>query len=610
MSQYYNLEKTSEILKLTPGEVNRLREQGKLHGFRDGVDWKFRQEDVEKYLTDMIKSRNPDDNMDLLTSGEEDTPTILASSQTSTFASLLDQASDSLDIQSGTEDNSDFLNLIPNEENKSGDSSFFLSEDNALDLGGEDGLSLPSGDSGLDLGGDSGLVLGGGGSAGTNLSDLDLGGESGLVLGGSSPSKLDLGGDSGLVLGGSGSDSDLNLGTGSGISLLDDNSSFDLSSEGDNIVLKAVGPDTGKLDGNGFSISDETTISSSGTLDEDGLFALANDITIAPTGSSLTSDAEEETQLALTDSESDKSQEDQEEDIFKLADEGAAPPPPPQTKVDRLKPTPSEGDDDDIFKLASESDEDMATLLAGNPPQAAFFAGSVAEEDDDGIFSLASEKSTDEDSSLLAFHADTDQESSTVLGEKTEDFQLAPSGDTSDDSDSESASQVIAVDDENNPFVSDDDSTPPGFDGELSPFGNQDDASGLPGMGEGDFGEIDSGGGPFGAGEPSSEEMSGFGTPFGGEPEASGSVASGFSGDLPQAAPNVEGCSWAAGKGCQQEARFSGLDILLILVPSLIILIPTAMAAYELIRFIWSWDEPFTLTGTILEFVGGLFKII
>ncbi|MDO5580648.1 MAG: hypothetical protein Q4G69_05905 [Planctomycetia bacterium] len=616
MSQYYNLEKTSEILKLTPGEVNRLREQGKLHGFRDGIDWKFRQEDVEKYLTDMIKARNPDANMDLLGKGEEDTPTILASAQSSNFASLLDQATDSLDLNTGTDDNADFFNLVPQNDSGNDETTLFTSDD-GLNLDGDEGLTLPSGgdDFDLDLGGDEGLVLGG---TGGSMSDLDLGGDSGLVLGGSSPSSLDLNGDSGLVIGGSGSD--LNLGTGSGISLLDDQSSFDLSSEGDNIVLNAGGSGKEKLGGNDLAVADETTISSSGTLDEDGLFALANDVTIAPTGTPSLAPADEETQLALTDSETDKSEP--EEDIFKLAGEEPASVPSHQAKIDLEKNTPEpEEDDDDIFKLAPEPD-DASTMLAepSQKPVISPEALEKKEDEDDSLFQLVSETPADDESSVLALHPGADTESSTVLGEISEDFQLAPSGDAQEDSDSGSASQVIQIDDENSPFVSEDggDSNPPGSDFS-SPFETLEEGNGFPGAGSfGDPESSDQETSPFG--EQPTEDAGGFGPPFETAEDQSGqtfpgtgpgpSAGPGFGEELPQTATATEGCSWAAGKGCLHEAHFSGLDILLVLVPSLIILIPTAMAAYELIRFIWSWDEPFTLTGTILEFVGGLFKII
>ena len=50
---YYNLAKTAELLGLNTGDVNRLREQGKLRAFKDGADWKFRKEEVEQYLTKM-----------------------------------------------------------------------------------------------------------------------------------------------------------------------------------------------------------------------------------------------------------------------------------------------------------------------------------------------------------------------------------------------------------------------------------------------------------------------------------------------------------------------------------------------------------------------------
>ncbi|MDD3587438.1 MAG: hypothetical protein PHQ75_09660, partial [Thermoguttaceae bacterium] len=78
----------------------------------------------------------------------------------------------------------------------------------------------------------------------------------------------------------------------------------------------------------------------------------------------------------------------------------------------------------------------------------------------------------------------------------------------------------------------------------------------------------------------------------------------------PMPVVETEGCSYNAGKGCKREAKYSGLEVLLLLVPSLIILIPSAMAVYELIRVIWSWGEPFPLSGTILETVGNLFSLI
>jgi hypothetical protein len=52
------LEKVAEVLSVTAAEVNRLREQSKLRGFRDGTNWKFLKEDVHTYLAASIKARS------------------------------------------------------------------------------------------------------------------------------------------------------------------------------------------------------------------------------------------------------------------------------------------------------------------------------------------------------------------------------------------------------------------------------------------------------------------------------------------------------------------------------------------------------------------------
>ena len=57
-AEHYNLEKVAEVLSISAAEVNRLREQGKLRGFRDGSTWKFLKEEVHTYLAESIKSRS------------------------------------------------------------------------------------------------------------------------------------------------------------------------------------------------------------------------------------------------------------------------------------------------------------------------------------------------------------------------------------------------------------------------------------------------------------------------------------------------------------------------------------------------------------------------
>jgi len=56
-TEYYNLEKVAEVLNVPTAEVNRLREQSKLRGFRDGSNWKFNKEEVHTYLAESIRSR-------------------------------------------------------------------------------------------------------------------------------------------------------------------------------------------------------------------------------------------------------------------------------------------------------------------------------------------------------------------------------------------------------------------------------------------------------------------------------------------------------------------------------------------------------------------------
>jgi len=61
-TEYYNLEKVAEVLSVSTAEVNRLREQSKLRGFRDGSNWKFLKEDIHTYLAESIKARSGGSN--------------------------------------------------------------------------------------------------------------------------------------------------------------------------------------------------------------------------------------------------------------------------------------------------------------------------------------------------------------------------------------------------------------------------------------------------------------------------------------------------------------------------------------------------------------------
>ncbi|MGL6194789.1 MAG: helix-turn-helix domain-containing protein [Thermoguttaceae bacterium] len=192
--EYYNLERTAEVLKLTPGEVNRMREQSQIRAFRDGSNWKFRKEDVEAAYAEMIKRRNKAAEAEL----DEDELS-------------LGDLEDSLSF-GGDDDEEDQPTMLANSA---------ISEDDGLELALDDiddGLSL-------DLSEDSAVPALGNGSGinlSKNASDINLAGA------GSDAE------DDDIVLG---TPSDLKLTSDSSISLVDDSGdSYDVSIADDDVL--------------------------------------------------------------------------------------------------------------------------------------------------------------------------------------------------------------------------------------------------------------------------------------------------------------------------------------------------------------------------------------
>jgi len=73
VQKYHSVKETADLLRTTPDEVRKLMEQRKLYGFRDGADWKFKSEDVEKLARqrEMEAATAPDDADDVLLSEVE-----------------------------------------------------------------------------------------------------------------------------------------------------------------------------------------------------------------------------------------------------------------------------------------------------------------------------------------------------------------------------------------------------------------------------------------------------------------------------------------------------------------------------------------------------------
>ena len=284
---YYSLEKTAEMLDMNTGDVNRLREQGKLRAFRDGGVWKFRKEDVEAFLTKTIKERSASAANDLLSSeDDEEGPTMLADS--AAFDSLIEDAAVRVGDQSGLDIKKDDDLKLADDDLKLADDDLKLADDStpltdsasALVEDAPSGSATPSSvdltddgvksdDDLLHLGSDSGLSL---------LDDPDVEG-----------SNIQLGAEKDLVLGGgssTGSGSGLNLSGDSGLALLgDSDADFQLDES-------ASAP-----------IEDSSKVGEE-EEDPDGIFELADDVAAASTpilNLDKNADADAATELAVAD---------------------------------------------------------------------------------------------------------------------------------------------------------------------------------------------------------------------------------------------------------------------------------------------------------------------
>ncbi len=68
--KYYDVQTAAAILGITPAEVNQLREQNKLRGFRDGATWKFRVEDVHQLRKTLQLAAKPEESAEEVLAAE------------------------------------------------------------------------------------------------------------------------------------------------------------------------------------------------------------------------------------------------------------------------------------------------------------------------------------------------------------------------------------------------------------------------------------------------------------------------------------------------------------------------------------------------------------
>lgn len=558
---YYNLQKAADVLGLSTGEVNRLREQGKLRAYKDGADWKFRKEEVDKLAADMIRERSKANNDGLLSTEDDEEKTTFADS--SAFDTMFEQAGNDLQI-SLNEQKADAASVADSAEDAF---NFSLEgEDDGLTLAEEpadDGLTLADepADDGLTLAEEpkeeDGLIL--------SSEDSALA-EEVKVSGSDSGSGLSLAGDSGLeLLGGSDSGSGLNLSTGdSGLELLDEVGASDVDLAGGDLVLGGSGSGSGlNLDSGdsglelmsdsdgGFELdqaSEDLSLAEEEPSNEDGsVFELATDSDAAVLNLDKDADSEAATELAP------------EESVFQLSDQ----------TLDAGSTNPSESMSSGVFSVEEKSSETTNPFVTDDG------SDDGSDDDSDGIFGLAEDPAP-----AAASSGDSQSESRSIDVEEAS---------------SDAASLFTTTDDSNSPFG--DASSPfgvPEAAGDSSPFGGSESAGDASPFGGLSFDKANSG------------ADDGFGAADFGATPTFGAVG----GDEPSFSAVDTGAGPAMGGGTAPSTQFVGKD-LIFLVPCFIFLLLATIGACELCRTIWSYEQgSFDLGGPLLEAIAKMVNLM
>ncbi|MBR0224680.1 MAG: helix-turn-helix domain-containing protein [Thermoguttaceae bacterium] len=414
---YYNLAKTAEILGLQTGDVNRLREQGKIRAFKDGADWKFRKEEVEAYLTKMIKERSGEAKESLLSSGDDDEDRTTFAADSAAFDAMFDQAGKDIEISTKADDlvsavtPSDDLTLAPEDD----DVGFSLTpEEPAAPVA------------------DSGLVL-------TKEGDTPLTSEDSALA--EDPESVDLTGGSG-----SGSGDGMNLSNSdSGLSLLDDIGGSNVDLAGDDLVL---GGSSGSGSGDGMNLSNS----------DSGLSLLGD----SDAGFELDAAVSEQGDLALAD-------ESKDDGVYSLVKEPEASPQILDLDDAADSEAPTElAADESVFELSTsmgdvpESSESRSSAVftvqdpaseSSNP----FVTDDGSSEDDGGVFGLASDAEP-----IPPAASDSSASNNPFLSDEPSETPFGAPGETSTPflSDEPSDSMPFGTQESASPFMDSSDNSP------------------------------------------------------------------------------------------------------------------------------------------------------
>ena len=284
MAKLIELDEAAALLGMTPDEVTVARTKGKLFGYRDGVNWKFKENELERYAAS-----------EGIVLGDAK-PKADSSGSLPKVAAVDEDLSELVDVSELELSEADELDLVEDE-------SILVSEE---ELGGSERSAGSTIIGKEDLGADADLILASDSAAGSelNLVDDSVGGsdlklasdseltletsESGLIL----DSGLSLEEPSGLSLEGA---SDLKLaGDSIGSNILAGEDVLNAGSSGgddDDIVLDA--DDDLSLEDDGLELSDDElildddSVSSLDIDDDDDVNLLDSDITLNASDSGI-----------------------------------------------------------------------------------------------------------------------------------------------------------------------------------------------------------------------------------------------------------------------------------------------------------------------------------
>jgi excisionase family DNA binding protein len=223
--KYYNVKEAAQVLGATEDAVRQMMEHRELYGYRDGADWKFKAEDIERLAADRKAQSTPhvEDTDEVILSEVELGQSGPGSSGTVIGMEPIARAESDINLASSSKIDVTGQSVTPPISKGPADSKAAKFEE--LNLALEEDLTLPASTIGLDAkkpmpaapSGGSSLVIApetdddnvviGGGSSGSGIT---LSGDSGISLVDPADSGLSL--EEPLDLGGSVAEESLELG--------------------------------------------------------------------------------------------------------------------------------------------------------------------------------------------------------------------------------------------------------------------------------------------------------------------------------------------------------------------------------------------------------------